>query len=93
MSISSIAASPALAPSAPVGITQAKPIKVAVPGASAATPGAAPTAAQEAAETPDVTRKEAAKGDRQAVALLAKESAAHPQVVAPGGKNGLNVRA
>ncbi len=86
MSISSIASSTPYAPSAAVGITQATPIKVNVPGATGSA-STASTAAQEATETPDVTRKEAAKGDKQAVKLLAKEAAAQ------GAQSGVDIKA
>lgn len=86
MSIAIIASSTPYVPAAAVGITQATPIKVAVPGASPSA-AAASTAAQEATETPDVTRKEAAKGDKQAIKLLAKE------VVAQGGQSGVDIKA
>lgn len=86
MSISSISSSTAtpVQASPPVNSSEAKPIKVAVPVASSQA-----SALQEAAETPDVTKKEAAKGDRQAVKLLAQEAAAQSH----GGKNGLNIKA
>ncbi len=90
MSISGISSSTPtpIQPSAAVGITQAAPIKVNVPGATGTSGVAstASTAAQEATETPDVTRKEAAKGDKQAVKLLAKEAAAQ------SGPSGVNIK-
>ncbi len=86
MSVSSISSSTAapVQPSPPVKISESKPIKISVPASSSQA-----SAAQEATETPDVTRKEAAKGDRQAVKLLAQEAAASSQ----GGKSGLSIKA
>lgn len=86
MSISSISSSSV------VPIQAAQPIKLSqtqLNTLSASTSSPASSAAQEAKETPAVTRKEAAAGDKQAIKLLAKEAAAQPQ----GSPSGLNIKA
>lgn len=84
MSVSSISSAPAppIQVATPVPTSQATPIKVSVKALSTAS-----SAGQEATETPDVTRREAAKGDRQAIQLLAKEAAREQPEVAKGGVN------
>lgn len=71
------------AASQPVKIAEPTPIKIAVSASSSQ-----PSAVQEATETPDVTRKEAAKGDRQAIKLLAQQAAAQTQ----SGKKGIDTK-
>lgn len=72
--------------SAPVKTVQASPpVQINI----STSKGSTATAAQEAAETQDVTSKEAAKGDQQAIKLLAKETAAQPQ----SGKSQVNIKA
>ena len=83
---------PSISSSSVVPIQAAQPIKlsqVQLSNLAASTASPASSAAQEAKETPDVTRREAAAGDKQAAKLLVKAAAAQPQ----GSQSSLNIKA